>query len=428
MKLKILILLIAVAVMFGWHVEAQTYDTNGDYVQTFAGSAFSGHLDGQGTQTMFANPSQVVADTSSNLFVLDGDGLLIRKITPNATVSTFAGGGTGSLPGCGTNIALGNPNVGTSGAMIIDHSNVLWLVYNNGNNDSPFVRITPNGCASLSTNFNGLSLQSGVCVDSENNIYFSTYYGNQIYCWRTSGVLELFAGSGNGGAIDGNGIFTSFNHPTALACDEANNIYVWDSGNYLIRRIDQNQNVTTITGAGTDFSSSGVDGVGTNATFNNISSMFSDNDGNIYFVCGTCIRKMDAQTNVVTMAGSFTQSGYTNGAGNLARFNGVFGADGSSGACMAQGMIFVGDSGNNRIRNITFNPQPQVVTGANLGIGTYAGVTINGVVGRTYQIQSSPDLSNWTTVATVLLTSSPYLWIDQNPISGNKFYSAVLLP
>jgi hypothetical protein len=240
--------------------------------------------------------------------------------------------------------------------------------------------------------------------------------------------LQLFAGSGNGGAINGNGIFTSFNHPMALACDEANNIYVWDSGNYLIRRIDQNQDVTTITGAGANLASSGIDGVGTNATFNIISSMFSDNAANIYFVCGTCIRKMDAQANVVTMAGSFTQSGYTNGAGNLARFNFASGASGASGACMAQGMIFVGDSGNNRIRNITFNPQPQVVSGANLGIGTFAGLTITGVVGRTYQIQASPDLNTWNTVATILLTSSPYLWIDQNPVSGNKFYRAVLLP
>jgi hypothetical protein len=88
----------------------------------------------------------------------------------------------------------------------------------------------------------------------------------------------------------------------------------------------------------------------------------------------------------------------------------------------------VADSGNNRIRQISFNPQPQVVSGANLNIGTFAGVTITGVVGRTYQIQSSPDMSTWTTVATVLLTSSPYLWIDQNPIAGNKFYQAVLLP
>jgi hypothetical protein len=150
--------------------------------------------------------------------------------------------------------------------------------------------------------------------------------------------------------------------------------------------------------------------------------MFSDNVGNIYFACGTCIRKMNAATNVVTMAGSFTTGGSANGVTNIARFSNA------NGACLSQGMIFVADSGNQLIRNITFNPQPQVVSGAYLGIGTYAGITISGAVGRTYQIQSSPDLSNWTTRATVLLPSSPYLWIDQNPIAGNKFYQAILLP
>jgi hypothetical protein len=122
------------------------------------------------------------------------------------------------------------------------------------------------------------------------------------------------------------------------------------------------------------------------------------------------------------MAGSFSQNGYANGASNLARFNGA------SGVCVSGGTFYVADSSNQRIRNITFNPTSQIVSGANLGIGTFAGVTITGTVGRTYQIQSSPDLNTWNSVATALLTSSPYLWIDQNPVSGNKFYRAVMLP
>ena len=89
------------------------------------------------------------------------------------------------------------------------------------------------------------------------------------------------------------------------------------------------------------------------------------------------------------MAGSFTQTGYTNGAGNLTRFNGA------GGVCISGGTIYVADASNERIRSITNNPQTQVVSGANLGIGTFAGVTITGTVGRTYQVQSSPDLNAW---------------------------------
>jgi hypothetical protein len=91
-------------------------------------------------------------------------------------------------------------------------------------------------------------------------------------------------------------------------------------------------------------------------------------------------------------------------------------------------MIFVADSGNERIRSISFNPVAQPVTGPNLGIATYAGVTVNGFVGRTYQIQASTDMTNWNTVATLLLNSSPYLWFDTSSVAGNKFYRAFLLP
>src|SRR4026207_1584976 len=85
---------------------AQNYDTNNPVVQTFVGSGFYGYLDGQGTQTMFNSPSAVVSDSSSNLFVLDNFNYRIRKVTPNGTVSTFAGGGGGTIPGYGTNISL----------------------------------------------------------------------------------------------------------------------------------------------------------------------------------------------------------------------------------------------------------------------------------------------------------------------------------
>jgi hypothetical protein len=204
-----------------------------------------------------------------------------------------------------------------------------------------------------------------------------------------------------------------------MAADEAGNIYVWDNGNNLIRRIDQNQNVTTIAGNG---GGENVDGVGTSASFNTVAAMASDNYGNVFLASGSCVRKIDASTNVWTVAGSFTQSSYANGAGAIARFSGA------AGMCLSRGMIFVADSANQRIRSISFNPVAQLVTTPNLGIATYAGITITGLVGRTYQIESSPDMTNWLTVTTLLLTSSPYLWFDTSAIGGNRFYRAFLTP
>ena len=412
MNLKNFLTCAVTSVLLAGQANAQIYDTNNVAVQTFAGSGFSGYVDGQGALTMFNNPSAVVADSLSNLFVSDQVNYRIRKITPDGTVSTFAGGGAGGTPSYGTNVSL----LHYFGSMAIDHSNALWIT----TGDSSFIlRIGSDAYVSM-VSLSGLSSLGGVCVDSGNNVYISDYYGNKIYRYRTNSVLEVFAGSGNQGSADGNGIFTSFTHPSALAADAADNIYVWDSGNLLIRRINQNHDVVAI--AGKNGISSNSDGVGTNAAFSYISGMCVDGSGNVILDCGTSIRKMTASTNVLTMAGSFTQNGYTNGAGSLARFRDA------KGVCVSQGIIFVADYGDHRIRNITFDPTAQVVSPANLQLSTYPGLQIIGTVGRAYQVQSSPDMTNWTTRATLLLTSSPYLWIDQNPVNGNKFYRAVLLP
>ncbi|MDB6121837.1 MAG: hypothetical protein JWQ71_830 [Pedosphaera sp.] len=311
--------------------------------------------------------------------------------------------------------------------MTIDHSNVLYLL-EYGTGIASLIRIGVDGYVSrisLGGMVGGQS-RNGICVDSVNNVYIADTEANKIYRYRTNGVLEVFAGSGNAGGIDGNGIFTSFSSPKAIMSDTADNIYVFDGG-YRIRRINQNRDVVTIAGHytnGTD-----MDGAGTNSAFYLVSGMCSDGAGNIYMacfsgVCGESIRKMNASTNVTTIAGSFTQNGYADGVGSASRFKG----GGNEGICFSQGKIFLADYGNCRIRNITNNPTAQVVLPANLSLGSYAGLQITGTVGRTYQIQSSPNTSSWTNTATILLNSSPYLWIDQNPIQGNKYYRALLLP
>ena len=400
--------------------KAQIYDTNNVSVQTFAGYGLPGLVDGTGQLTAFSNPTQIVSDTASNLYVWDSGNYRIRKITAGAVVSTFAGGGS-NLEGYGTNVSL---SWNTVGAMSIDHNNTLWLVMAGSYGGFPYLlTVGTNGYVAIQNGgLTNLSAYSGICFDSANNLYYSG--GNRIYKYvPAAGIVQPFAGNGASGNFDGQGtVFSAFSNPTALACDQADNIYVWDSGNQTMRRVDQGQNVTTIAGSPSYYGT--ADGTGTNAVLNGIVSMFNDNAGNIYMVCGSCIRKMDAQTNVVTEAGSFSSysGSFANGTGAVARFNNA------SGGCFSQGMLFVADAGNNRIRSISFGAQSQVVPPANLQLRTYAGLQINGTVGRTYQVQTSANMTNWSTAATVLLTASPYLWIDPNPTSGHQFYRAVMLP
>ena len=71
------------------------------------------------------------------------------------------------------------------------------------------------------------------------------------------------------------------------------------------------------------------------------------------------------------------------------------------------------------------NPAPTI-----LAIATYPGITINGAVGTTYVIQCaySADFTNWVAATNIVLSYSPYVWVDLNVAPGGKrFYRAVQL-
>lgn len=410
---RLIILLLAVAGLAP--AGGQVYETNNVMVHTHSGSGFSGLIDGVGQQTMFNSPSAVVSDSSGNLFVLDSASSRIRRITSDGVVSTFAGGGASQPPGHGTNVSLGNGSV-----MAIDRSGTLWLVgFFVGK--THLVKVRNDGFVSNATvlTANAVGSPSGLCTDSQNNVYISTWTGNQIYRYRTNGTLEVFAGSGNSGGVDGNGVFSSFSHPRALSTDAADNIYVWEVIFQRLRRINQNRDVVTIALGN---SSTSMDGFGTNATLVDVSGMCVDRMGNVLFACGGSIRKMTADTNITTVAGNFIQTGYANGQGHIARFTYA------SGICESGGMLFVADQFDHRIRSISFDAPEQQVSPGMLELNTYPGLKITGTIGRTYRIEATKDGISWEPVETLLLRQNPFLWVDPLPATGVKMYRAFLLP
>lgn len=434
---------IAALILCAKQSPAQTYDTNNIAVQTLSGSGFSGYMDGVGQQSMFNGPNALVADSQGNIFLWDSQNVRIRKITPAGEVTTFAGGGN-LTAGVGTAAYVQLYLEGGSTQLTIDANDTIWGVqgfstFANGRSGlfgtSLLTKIS-SGAAVTSTNlfpslFNSSHAFSGICLDSKSNIYIADAIANVIYRYTTNRILEVFAGSGNSGYVDGKGIFTAFTAPGAMTIGTGDNIYVWDSGNNVVRRIDEHQQVTTVAGKpGFNIRPyKEADGPALNATICSISQMCFDNSGRLLFVGGPlyyggglCLRALLPTGIINTVAGSFTNFGYANGDGKSARFSAA------SGVCVLGSMLYVADTGNQRIRSVSYNPVVQPVTPNNLRLLTYPGLEIVGTVGRTYQIQSSANMTNWITRENIVINCSPFQWIDASPISGNRFYRALLLP
>src|SRR5581483_2490506 len=114
--------------------------TAGGVVTTFAGTALApGAADGHGAAARFNAPAALTIDPAGNLYVVDASNYTIRKITPNADVTTVAGtaGATGSTDGTGAAARFFAPD-----GIAIDGAGNLYVVDSQG---STVRKITPAG-------------------------------------------------------------------------------------------------------------------------------------------------------------------------------------------------------------------------------------------------------------------------------------------
>jgi sugar lactone lactonase YvrE len=212
-------------------------------VHHLAGDGLRGFADGKGSAARFADPYGLARDGAGNIYVSDGgDNNLIRKIAPDGTVSTIAGGKEGFADGMGAAASFNTP--------------------------------------------------SGLAIDAKGNLYVADTGNNAIRRIDTLGQVTTIAGDGQAGLRDGPAAQARFNGPLGLDVDQAGNLYVADTYNDAVRRISPDGQVTTVAGGhGTGL----TDGAADAAQFDTPCGVLLDSLGNL-MVADTrndLIRKID---------------------------------------------------------------------------------------------------------------------------------------
>ena len=333
--------------------------TSNGVVTTPAGSAGQlGSADGTNSTALFNHPADVAVDSSGNVYVADFGNSTIRRMTSAGVVTTLAGsaGQPGSADVTGSVARFNNP-IGVTA----DNAGNVYVA----DSDNFTIRkITLNGVVTTLAGSTGQSGSAdgtnsmarfgnpvGVALDSAGNIYVADSGNNTIRKVTDNGVVTTLAGSaGQSGSTDGTNQTARFNHPSGVAVDSAGTIYVADSGNNTIRKVTGNGVVTTL--AGSAGQSGSADGTNQTALFNAPTGVTVDNVGNVYVADSgnNTIRQITGNGVVTTLAGNATQSGSADGTNQTALFNHPFGV-----AADSTGNIYVTDAYNFTLRDVTTN-------------------------------------------------------------------------
>jgi serine/threonine protein kinase, bacterial len=253
-------------------------------VSTLACSGIGSFANGTGTAASFNFPCGVAVDAAGNVYVGDYGNQMIREINPSGVVTTLAGSGTiGSLNGTGTAASFNSPE----GVAVDAAGNVYVADYGSQmiRKISPSGVVTTLAGSGQRGDTNGtgttasFSLPAGVAVDATGNVYVGDQNNNMIRKISPSGVVTTLAGTGSSGSDNGSGTVASFDGPFGIAVDAAGNVYVADQANNLIRKINPAGVVSTLAGTGAFGSANGV---GVVASFSLPSGVAVDAANNVY--------------------------------------------------------------------------------------------------------------------------------------------------
>lgn len=200
----------------------------------------------------------------------------------------------------------------------------------------------------------------GVAVDKAGNVFIADSSNYRVRKVDTNGIITTVAGRGTSGfSGDGGAATSAAMYPYAVAVDQAGNLFIADYGNYRIRKVDTNGIISTVAGNGA-YGYSGDGGAATNAAMNSPIGIAVDRGGNLYIAdASSRIRKVGASGIITTFAGN-TNLGFSGdgGAATNAALNAPYGVTVDN-----IGNVFIADYVNNRIRKVNTNGVISTVAG-----------------------------------------------------------------
>ncbi|MBA2611501.1 MAG: T9SS type A sorting domain-containing protein [Bacteroidetes bacterium] len=213
---------------------------------------------------------------------------------------------------------------------------------------------------------------TGVAVDNQGNVYVADSYNSRIRKINAStGVITTVVGSGSYGFAGDGGPATaaSMTYPIDVAVDSQGNLYIADNANYRIRKVTVSTGIiTTIAGNGTS-TPTGDGGLATAAQVQ-VGQLTIDAQNNLYISAGDRIRKINASTGIITTVAGTGISGYSGDGGlaTAAQLNATGGV-----IVDANGNIYIADQGNHRVRKV--NASTGIITTIvnQLGSNSYFG-------------------------------------------------------
>lgn len=334
-------------------------------VTTIAGNGgTSGFVDGSGPDARFKKLSSVAVGPDDTIYVADSANQRIRTVRPSAgtpmtwTVSTLAGNGTaGFADGSGASAMFNNPQ--------------------------------------------------GVAVDASGVVYVADTANNRIRRISSTGTVSTLAGDGTAALQDGFSAQARFNAPQGVAVDSQGNVYVADTGNSAVRKIDAAGTVSTLAGDGS---------VGSNdspgARFDGLVGITVEGQNVYVYLADTGnhrIRRLDVAGTVITVAGA--ERGFKDGSVSQARF-----AEPSGIAIDSDGKIIIADAVNSLLRSV----DPNLATnGSNDAVTTLAGTGIRGVT------DGPGDAARFFTPRGLAISNSSAIIVAD---TGNHVLRRVLLP